>query len=766
MGTVLVFLVECSIRSLIIALAVAGALLALKVKSPAILHRAWTAVLLSVLLLPMLPTCGLRIDVPVLPPLPESTFTLSESQASPAPSWRPEPFQASQLAGAVHSAAPVMSPHGMTNAAPSWHRPGPVAIAIFLYAAGLCVLAARLLLGTALAFLLSREAAKDGRVLRSAFCRVPLTVGLFRPRVLLPLESQGWPQEKLDAVLMHEREHVRRRDPLVEWLAMVNRCIYWFNPLAWWLCRRLAALAEQACDEAVLVRGYEPAKYAELLLDLARSVKKNGAMVEVWGSPIDGSTLAVRIRRILTAGRSPSLSRSRFAGLSALCACAITVPALVTPARTPTRVPIQSSAVESAHPEVVEQAGRKNLLQAKPAPDMLSTPSDRSHTATGMDSQRLPQFANESPAVLTSAQNPPDVTSPRTVDSQMKIISINMRDMQTLGSARTPAERAEAEIQKFLLLYPRSDYVPMVTEWLAQVENSLERQRLESLPENYRKWLQEDVVYIISKEEKDAFLSLRTDDEREKFIEQFWARRNPDPTAVNNPAKAEHYRRLAYGNGHFACGIPGWKTDRGRIYILYGEPDRKEARMPSGSGGYPRENWFYDHLAGGGPAGFTFLDRNLDGCFPLIRPPAAKTEAPPLRAGSLMLVPEIQSVPPIYERGVLRLGEREYVPNYTTEYSNNRNLTAILQISNAGVDQATNKPNLQISFIIKAGNRTVSDIEDTSGRTCFLNGDRVMIVGSVPLNNLDPGKYSLYVRVYDRTTTLTVETSADFTIRK
>src|SRR5215813_6981131 len=102
----------------------------------------------------------------------------------------------------------------------------------------------------------------------------------------------------------------------------------------------------------------------------------------------------------------------------------------------------------------------------------------------------------------------------------------------------------------------------------------------------YRKWLNEDVAYIISDEERTAFKRLQTDEEREQFIEQFWLRRDPTPDTIENEFKEEHYRRIAYANEQFASGIPGWKTDRGRIYITYGPPDEKETH-PSG-GTYER----------------------------------------------------------------------------------------------------------------------------------------------------------------------------------
>src|ERR1700758_416392 len=126
----------------------------------------------------------------------------------------------------------------------------------------------------------------------------------------------------------------------------------------------------------------------------------------------------------------------------------------------------------------------------------------------------------------------------------------------------------------------------------------------------FRKWLDEDVAYIITNEERAAYKALKTDEEREQFIEQFWLRRDPTPDTVENEFKEEHYRRIAYTNERFASGIPGWKTDRGRIYITYGPPDEIESHPSGGSyerpmeegGGetstYPFEQWRYRYIEG------------------------------------------------------------------------------------------------------------------------------------------------------------------------
>ncbi len=131
----------------------------------------------------------------------------------------------------------------------------------------------------------------------------------------------------------------------------------------------------------------------------------------------------------------------------------------------------------------------------------------------------------------------------------------------------------------------------------------------------YVKWLNEDVVYIIDDKERAAFQRLATDEERVKFIEQFWLRRDPMPGTAENAFKKEHYRRILYANErfHLASGRPGWTTDRGHMYIIYGPPDEIESH-PSPQTGYPFEDWMYNHVEGVGDRQIVrFIDRSRSG---------------------------------------------------------------------------------------------------------------------------------------------------------
>ena len=153
----------------------------------------------------------------------------------------------------------------------------------------------------------------------------------------------------------------------------------------------------------------------------------------------------------------------------------------------------------------------------------------------------------------------------------------------------------------------------------------------------YKDWVSKDVAYIITKDEKRAFDKLTTDEERENFIENFWRRRDPNPDTEENEYREEFYERIAYANEHFTSGTPGWKTDRGRIYITFGKPDSIESHpsggaydRPSYEGGgstttYPFEVWFYRHLDSVGEGiEVEFVDPTGTGEYRIARSPYEK----------------------------------------------------------------------------------------------------------------------------------------------
>src|SRR6201981_2007567 len=130
---------------------------------------------------------------------------------------------------------------------------------------------------------------------------------------------------------------------------------------------------------------------------------------------------------------------------------------------------------------------------------------------------------------------------------------------------------------------------PPQNQKLTKDQKQKMKKTYKELDNSFKTWLNEDVVYIISPEERTAFLQLSTNEEREQFIEQFWLRRSSNPDMPDNDFKEEHYRRIAYANEHYASGIPGWKTDRGRIYIIWGPADEVDSHPTGGTWDRPMD---------------------------------------------------------------------------------------------------------------------------------------------------------------------------------
>ncbi len=548
MNAILGVMAESSVRAVTIAAAVALILWAMRVKSAAIRHRAWTGVLLTMLFLPMLLVWAPRIAIPILPA--QSGFPEIRAQS-------PEERSVLSPAAIVQSAPSTMLPTGNVGKR-SASSVSPIEIAGMLYLAGFGLCIVRLMVGMLLSYRLARKPKRDDRGFYYSRCAVPLTMGLLHPRILLPLESREWNGDKLDAVLIHEREHVRRRDPLVEWLAILNRSIYWFHPLAWWLCRKLTMLAEQACDEAVLANGHDRAAYAELLLDLARSLKKERSLFMAWSSSIHGSTLSVRIRKILTAGFNPALSPLRLILVATLCSTAVFLPTVCVLAHVQTDPPRD------------ESQNKSSIDKIRPAEIIYRGAETASSIAiTG-------SLTNED-----NAGNPAQAENP-------------LPNSPSDSSAASDA----ADPQK-----------------------------------NYKKWLEEGVTYIISEEEANVLRQLKDDADQEKLLEQFWANRNTNSASSPFTFMEEYYHRIAYANEHFASSVPGSRTDRGRIYILYGKPDELEShpsggsyRQSGGDGkletGVPYEIWRYRNIAGiGQDIEIQFADPSGTGEYHMVRNP-------------------------------------------------------------------------------------------------------------------------------------------------
>jgi len=212
-------------------------------------------------------------------------------------------------------------------------------------------------------------------------------------------------------------------------------------------------------------------------------------------------------------------------------------------------------------------------------------------------SQNETQKTDPAPAQTGNSTAKTDAAAPEASASVSKSDSSAQDDS---ANAETPKKPLKAVPQEDPLKRPLSE----------KERKANEKRFKQEVSGSYKKWLDEDVRWIITDEERTAFKQLSNDEERDQFIEAFWQRRDPTPDTVENEYKEEHYRRIAYANEHFAAGIPGWKTDRGRMYIMYGAPDEIDAHPSGGTydrpmeegGGttstFPFEDWRYRYIEG------------------------------------------------------------------------------------------------------------------------------------------------------------------------
>ena len=338
----LTHLADVSIRSLLLASAAALVLwMTASRRTAALQHAIWTAVVCGMLVLfafgQVLPRLPLRILNRPAAPVAANAPQAIENWLAPE-----EPA----VTAAILSPAPTLKTPGSVD----WREIllfayGIVAFALFLrFATGMFL--ARRLLATARSI--------PGGMSESEAISVPVTVGWLRPRIILPLTWQTWDRTKLNAVLAHEGAHVRRRDGLVSALAGVNRCLFWFHPLAWVLERKLAVLAEHACDEASVATLGDREQYAQVLLEMASVVDgSQGRLRYHTLTMAAGSHIGRRIETLLEEGRTFSQGLS-WKGWTAVAVIGMTV---VTGA----------GAIEFDHRKPLQQAEKVRTLTSSPS---------------------------------------------------------------------------------------------------------------------------------------------------------------------------------------------------------------------------------------------------------------------------------------------------------------------------------------------------------------------------------------------------------------
>jgi GWxTD domain-containing protein len=224
-------------------------------------------------------------------------------------------------------------------------------------------------------------------------------------------------------------------------------------------------------------------------------------------------------------------------------------------------------------------------------------------------SNLLYQGNNRSTIQVGNRSAAPHMTTLRRFVSGMAVTILLLMGVKVATAQETPASSAQTDgVTKGPVTPEKPD--PLKRPLSDKEKIAQQKALKQELKGVYKKWVDEDVRWIITDQEMQAFKSLSNDEERDQFIENFWLRRNPNPDSPENEYREEHYARIAYANEHFAAGKPGWRTDRGHIYIAYGKPDSIDSHPSGGSyerpmeegGGntstFPFEIWHYRYLDG------------------------------------------------------------------------------------------------------------------------------------------------------------------------
>jgi TonB family protein len=305
-------LARVSIVAVVLATLARAFLFISRVQRADVRHAVWSMVLIAMLAAPLVGWLA--------PPL-----TLRVGRVTAAPDATPS------LQGPLEVRVPAPGAEGSPTSWPisEWGRRNWQSLVMALYAAGALVMLGRLCYGYASALKLGRSSkpveevpSERVPVSESECITVPVTIGWMKPRILLPLEWRTWSEGKLRAVVAHESTHVRRGDYLVSILASLNRAVFWFHPLAWWLERTLIAYAEQASDDEALGLTGDREQYAGALLDMAAAVRAGRGRL-VWEAMAMARPNEVRRRIELvldeTRRLAPGLSKARWAALALAC---------------------------------------------------------------------------------------------------------------------------------------------------------------------------------------------------------------------------------------------------------------------------------------------------------------------------------------------------------------------------------------------------------------------------------------------------------------
>ncbi|HKS82699.1 MAG TPA: GWxTD domain-containing protein [Candidatus Acidoferrales bacterium] len=500
-------------------------------------------------------------------------------------------------------------------------------------------------------------------LLESCLTDAPIVLGHFRPVILMPLGLlAGLPPAQMEAIFLHELAHIRRHDFLVNLLQRLAEGLLFYHPAVWWITGVMRREREHCCDDAVVSVHADKQEYARALaaLEHHRAAAREAAIAATGGS------LMNRIRRLLSPQAPSANPWAPFLAVAILVAVvAISAAAWQSQSQqTQTPLPQQSQATapaqssqtsvpspqqaqeksqnqEQSEAEKQEQNAKKAKLLARQTRENLekhAAAAKRQAAEAAKAAKDMGRRAQE------EAQSQDQQTRSQTDQDAQKAAALKQEAADKIKEAREDAEKAEAlarnenqdaqsqdqlENQKSeegakmaALLEKRTQEKAELNAAQAKEQAELDANKSEGwrkVSDQYNRWLNEDVAYIIDDAERAAFLSLKTDEERDQFIQQFWERRNPTPGSSTNAFKQEHYRRIAYANQHFAGdGIAGWRTDRGHMYIDYGPPDEIDAHPKDPNRAIGKETWLYHHIEGlGDNLEFTFIDRTGHGDYRL-----------------------------------------------------------------------------------------------------------------------------------------------------
>ncbi|TWT99685.1 Regulatory protein BlaR1 [Botrimarina colliarenosi] len=403
------------LKALLIGTIAWTAVRAVRLRDSGVLHRVWSIVAGGMLALPVLAACS-----PPIPALPPLLPTLVSEESAPRPVAIP-PFQPTIAdRTAATGLAPLLSvevppsvargrepalgtlapaplsianpPRQIADVAPDFATGGTTrwnwrSMALAAYVVVAALLLARLTYGFHLARgLVGRSRAVDPsllrpfetngvRVVESSEVRVPLTAGLWRPAIVLPADWRSWSNELIKMALLHEEEHVRRRDGWTRLVSELNAALYWAHPVAWWLRRRLSELAEQACDDAVLRTTGDRESYAEALVAMARRVAAPGLRVVPLVTPMaQRPMLEKRIDAIIDANRALTKRLPALVGVALLGAAApiIAMAAALAPAFPAAAEPKSSDSVAAPNAVAADAARAEPVAEAVDAKGPLA----------------------------------------------------------------------------------------------------------------------------------------------------------------------------------------------------------------------------------------------------------------------------------------------------------------------------------------------------------------------------------------------------------